>query len=226
MLTRVLARLHQDESEWIALAYQAEAAFCTARGVSVTTGLSALRDDVQKNIALQARAWLKRAKQPGPDIMNCPEGAIRLPIDLWACKLTKEICPIQAQVFLDDRDRFVRHCQAPKERKEQIFDSVADGAYDGFHHVAHRYLCPSCEHEGKKMSFRYHYPWELTLLGAYYPFVYERDWPHVRAKLRNRTRGLTLVSSPLCATHCKELAEQIDPVLAAELMVIEFDLPR
>lgn len=226
MLTRVLARLHQSESEWIALAYQGETAFCTARGVSVATVLSALRDDVRENIALQARAWLQQGKQPGPDITNCPEGAIRLPIDRWECKLTKEVCPIQAQVFLDDRDRFVRHCQAPKARKEQIFDSVAGGAYNGFHHVPGRYLCPSCKHEGKKMSFRYHYPWELTLLRAYYPFVYERDWPHVRAKLRNTRHGLTLVSSALCATHCKELAERIDPVLAAELMVIEFDLSR
>jgi hypothetical protein len=225
--TRILARKYQDGGgEWVALAYQGETAFCDARGSSETTALENLKTLVQRAVGIQGRAWIGQSAQPKLDVVNCPEGAIKLPIDLWVCKLTRDICPIQAQVFLNDRDLFIRHCQAPEERKDQIFASVSAGAYEGFHHVSGRYLCTSCEHEGKKLTFQYHYPWELTHLCAYSPFEYEQDWPTVRKKLKDKHFGHTLVSTALCAPHCKELAEQIDPVLAAELLVIEFDIER
>lgn len=224
--TRILARKYQDGGEWVALAYQGDAVFCDARGCSETTAIENLKTLVQQAIAIQGQAWIEQCAQPEPDVMNCPEGAIKLPIDLWVCKMTKDICPLQAQVFLNDRDLFIRHCQAPEERNEEIFASASNGAYDGFHHVSGRYLCTSCEHEGKKLSFQHHYPWELTHLGAYFRFEYKQDWPAVREKLKDKHFGHTLVSTALCATHCKELAEQIDPVLAAELFVIEFEVDR
>lgn len=208
------------------MAYQGEAAFCTVRATSASAAVDELRSEVQTAVALQARAWIDQHKEAGPDILNCPEGAIKLPIDLWVCKLTNDVCPIQAQVFLKDQNSFLQGCLAPQDRKEQIFDSAVRGTYDGFHHVTGRFLCVSCEREGKKMSFQYHYPWELTHLDAYQSFDFERDWLEIRARLKDKHFGLTLVSTALCPTHCCELAQQIHPALAAQMMVIDFELFR
>lgn len=222
----MLARTRKDGDRWIAVAYQAERVFCEVGESSERAAFEALTTEVQNAVAVHGKAWIEECKQAGPGAVNCPEGAIKLPIDLWICKLTRDTCPIQAQVFLNDRDFFLRHCHAPRNRKEQILSSIAGGAYDGFHHVPGRYLCPACEHEGKKPTFQYHYPWEITRLDAYYPFEYERHWPAVRKKLKDKTFGLTLVSTALCAPHCKELAERLDSVLAAQLFVIEFEFRR
>jgi hypothetical protein len=208
------------------VAYQGEAAFCDVRGSSESVVRSNLKTLIEEMIGVQGHAWLEECAQPEPEVVNCPEGKIKLPIDLWECKLTKDLCPIQAQVFLNDRNLFIRHCQAPEERKIQIFVAVSNGAYGGFHHVTGRFLCPSCEHEGITPNFRHHYPWELTHLDAYFPFDYEQDWPTVRKKLHDKNFGHTLVSTALCARHCKALAGQIDPGLAAELLVIDVELNR
>jgi hypothetical protein len=224
MKTRILARCYLDGS-WMAVAYQGEAAFCTVRTTSASGAVDELKKEVQTAVTLQARAWLDQHKEAGSDILNCPEGAIELSVDLWVCKLTKDQCPIQAQVFLKDRNSFLQGCLAPQDRKEQIFDSAVRGTYDGFHHVTGRFLCVSCERR-QEDELQYHYPWELTHLDAYKSFDFERDWLEIRARLKDKHFGLTLVSTALCPTHCCELAQQIDPALAAEMMVIDFELFR
>lgn len=226
MKTRILARCHRDGELWTCVAYQSEGVFSEARRTSKSEVLEAVKTQVREIVTSQAKGWIDAKKRPAADIVNCPEAAIRLPIDIWTCKLTKDVCPVQGQVYLNDRDLFFQHCRAPQQRREQIFSVVATGTYDGFHHVPGRFLCPACEHEGRKPALRYHYPWELTHLQAYFSFEYERDWPSVRKKLRNKTFSLNLVSSALCAPHSRELAEQLDPALAAELFIIDFDLSR
>ena len=140
-------------------------------------------------------------------------------------QLLNETCPIQAQVFLGDPERFFAGCLAPAGRKQQILDTVAQGRYDGFHHVPGRYLCVSCENEGKKVSRRYHYPWQLTSLEAYSAFVMAGDWPQVRRRLGRRIT-FSMVANALCAPHCIQLAQLVDQVLAAQLRVLEFDVSR
>lgn len=211
---------------WTGLAYHGEVPFCKAHGPSETTAMDSLRSMVKEAIANQAPHWLRQSARPEEDVVNCPEGAVRLPIDLWTCKITKDICPLQAQVPLQDQAHFFQHCQAPEPRKTQIFATVERGAYEGFHHMPGRYLCPACQHSGRSINSQYHYPWELTLLGAYFPFNYEQDWPTVRRRLKDKNARITLVSNALCAEHCKHLAEQIDPSLAAELRVIELNVDR
>ncbi len=225
MKTQVLARVSRDGNDWVASAYYKESSFCTIRAASSAAAIAELKAQAEEVLLPQARAWLNewRGSNEAP---NCPEGAIRLPIDLWVCKLSNETCPIQAQVFVKEPEQFLGGCLAPKERKQQILDTVAQGKYDGFHHVPGRFLCLSCEREGKKPSFRYHYPWELTCVEAYFPFVLERDWPALRRRLGNENISLSTVSTPLCAPHCRQLADQLHSGMAAELFVLELELGR
>jgi hypothetical protein len=225
MKTRVLAKTSGEGNDWVGEAYQQEGVFCSAVGASEAAALQRLRAKVERALATHGRAWLQQWSG-SPNAPSCPEGAIKLPIDLWVCKVVNQTCPLQAQVFLDEPDRFFQHCLAPPERKRHIFETVSNGEYGGFHHVAGRYLCVSCEQEGKKISFRYHYPWELTCVEAYCPFVVERDWPKVRSKMKAKGWGLSNLTTALCAMHCKSLAQELDPAIAARLHVLDFDITR
>ena len=223
--TQVLARVSRERNEWVASAYYKESSFCTIREASSAAAIAEMKAHVEEVLLPQARAWLNKWRGSN-EAPNCPEGAIRLPIDLWVCKLTDETCPIQAQVFVQEPDQFFGGCLAPQERKQQILDTVSQGKYDGFHHVPGRFLCVSCKREGKKPSLSYHYPWELTCVEAYYPFVLKRDWPALRRRLGSENISLSTVSRALCAPHCRQLAEQLDSGMAAELFVLEPELGR
>jgi hypothetical protein len=226
MKTRVLVRVGQDRQEWVASAYYKESAFSTVRAESRDAAVAELRAQVEEILLPQARAWLQEWRGTD-DAPNCPEAAIRLPIDLWVCKLTDETCPIQAQVFVQEPEKFFGGCLAPSERKQKIFDTVAQGKYEGFHHVPGRLLCISCDREGKKLSFRYHYPWELTCVEAYCPsFSLEREWPTLLRRLGSEKISLSMLSNALCAEHCKQLAEQLDSQVAAELSTFELEVSR
>lgn len=186
----------------------------------------AIRAEIEKRLTNQSAEWVALSYDGGSiDATNCPEGAIRLPIDLWVCKLFDDICPIQAQVFLRDRQAFFRGCLASSDKKQQIFETVSEGKYRGFHHLAGRIPCPLCEDEGKG-NFSYRYPWELADLEYYSSFVVMRDWPILRSKLSVGLRNLTTVTTPLCAPHAKALAEELDPALSAKLMVLNFEFRR
>jgi hypothetical protein len=227
MKNRVLARVHIHEGGWIASAYRAEDVFCSVSAPSEMVAMAELGVAVEGLIAVEGRPWLEQWKHGGDvRVPNCPEGAVKLPIDLWTCKLEKKTCPIQAQIFLDDPDRFFRHCLAPRDRMQEIFDTVAAGKYDGFHHIPGRYLCVACQHDGRAAAFQYHYPWELTSVEAYCQFELMRDWPRLRRQLLSKGWSMSEVSNALCAAHCRELAEKLDPAVAAELRVLEFELSR
>jgi hypothetical protein len=168
----------------------------------------------------EGRPWVAYWSGEGDNI-NCPEGAIKLPIDLWCCKLSGEVCQLQANISLSDEASFLKGCEASDRKKEEILRTVRSGRYDGFHHVPGRYLCVSCEAKGgKKESFFYHYPWELAeldlALGESFEATHEdlirRGWP------------TTLVACPLCASCCYELATTLKPELRASLVLIELDV--
>jgi len=221
---KILTRVHRQRDEWIAEAFQRDAAYCTVRASCEVKAIEQLKTEVRQALATQGRGWLDhwRGNALTP---NCPEGTIKLPIDLWYCKLVHKACPTQAQVLLDEPERFFHYCLATEERKHQIFDTVATGKYNGFHHVPGRYLCVMCEQKRGNSNFSYHYPWELTCLEAYYP-ISPSDWPTIRSKLRKHGITLSAASSALCATHAVRLAALFDPNLGAELSVLEFELTR
>ena len=225
MKTQVLSRISNDGNEWVASAYYKESSFCTIRAASSAVAIAELKLRVEEVLYPQARAWLNewRGRKEAP---NCPEGAIRLPIDSWVCKLADKTCHLQAQVFVQEPEKFFGGCLASQDRKQQIFDTVAQGKYDDFHHMPGRFLCKSCEREGKKLSFRYHYPWELTYVAAYYPFVLERDWPTLLRRFGSKNISLSSVVTGLCAPHCKHLTEKLDSAVAAELFFLELEMGR
>lgn len=104
-------------------------------------------------------------------LINCPEGKIKLPIDLWYCKITDKSCPLQASINTEKWDEFHKYCLAPKERQEGIGQAITSERYKGFHHMPGRYLCPTCKPSRKGNWDRaYHFPWELEPLEVYVPY--------------------------------------------------------
>ncbi len=174
------------------------------------------------NIDYEGRPWINSwSKEKDNKKINCPEGYIKLPIDLWCCKLSKEMCSLQANIPLDNKDQFLDGCHANEQRKEDIFNTVSNGKYDGFHHVPGRYLCVACENKKKKTnSFSYHYPWEFAELDI----ALGKSYEETRVILTKKSLPSTYVSCPLCASCCNEIATKIDPSLTAQLKVLEFDV--
>lgn len=152
------------------------------------------------------------------EIVICPEGFVELPIDLWKCKINKQLCPTQSQVYITDKAKFLLGCRASKERKESIFNTIQNLEYWG-HHILGRYLCRLCS--GKEY-FRYHYPWELTRLGEFFDLFNTQ----FRKKFLKADIALAAYSSPLCPRHLKEVISKIDLDLAKSLEILELNLSR
>jgi hypothetical protein len=165
MKSKFLVNLKNDEKgKWIAT--------CASAKIQVTSNS---KEDALAEIKKEFRQFLKYAAsrylselKGNPNIVNCPEGKILLPADIWKCKLTGEKCPTQAQVFLNQEDEFRVKCSANEMKKDQILNLIRENKYDGFHHVHGRLKCSLCR--GKEY-LRYHYPWELNSLYQYIDIV-------------------------------------------------------
>lgn len=222
MRTRILTKIKRDGNNWVGLAYTKDGAFCKERGLTTDSVNSRLEESINQYLSIFAKQWIEAMKHSGnQEIPNCPEGAIKLPSDVWICKLTKEPCPIQAMVFTKDKDLFMENCQAHSPRKEQIFDTVANGKYDGFHHVPGRYLCVECDNEPKKTTLKYHYPWEMTHIEDCVPFPSTLTRPQFRVLLKKKGLNPYAANNALCALHCQELAQNLNPQVAAGMSVFE-----
>jgi hypothetical protein len=168
----------------------------------------------------EGKPWVAYWSGQG-DSVNCPEGYIKLPIDLWCCKISSQICQLQANISLDDKESFLKGCHAPNNKKDAILKTVLSGRYEGFHHVPGRYLCVACEAKGgKKGTFFYHYPWEFAELDLALGETYE----NTHRNLITRGWPTTFVSCPVCASCCYELATTIQPGLEKTLVLFEFDI--
>src|SRR5262245_54534374 len=119
METRVLARVVSEVGRYTAKAYQANREFCTVAATSETDALDRLVADILLVLQPQVYEWIQHWNGPS-DHPNCPEAAIKLPIDLWVCKLLGELCPTQGQVLLGEPDKFRQHCLAEPTRQEEI----------------------------------------------------------------------------------------------------------
>lgn len=226
MRSEILARLDGGAGGWTATAHERENVICTVSGSTAETALAALRAQVPQRLAGPVREWLSewRGTAGAP---TCPEAAIRLPIDLWVCKLTDSLCPTQGQVLLDAPEEFLAACLAPGPRRQALLRVSAEGRYGGFHHVPGRYMCVVCSGDAtQKQSFAYHYPWELATISVALPaFSIERDWPALRSRLGSGV-SLSWLTCLLCARHCVRVANDIDPIGASMLRVLEYELSR
>ena len=148
------------------------------------------------------------------EIINCPEGFIELPIDIWKCKLNKKICPLQAKIFIKDKAEFIAGCLVPEERKKAIFETIEDSKYDGFHHVPGRYKCPLCV---GKIYRKYHYPWELTPLSEFF------DVRSTEFRIAYMKKNIDLAGyfPSLCPSCFKHVVLKIDLTLDNEFEILE-----
>jgi ferredoxin len=168
----------------------------------------------------QGKEWVAFWSSPDGQV-NCPEGAIELPSDVWVCKLSGKMCELQAAVSIKNKAEFFGKCHAAPPQKEAIFKLVESGKYRGFHHVPGRNICVACEAKGrKKESFFYHYPWEFAELDAALHWSYEEALHLISAAKIPVNR----VMCPLCASCCRELAIQLNPELAHDLVVVRVEV--
>lgn len=147
--------------------------------------------------------------------LACPEGKIELPIDLWKCKLTGQLCPLQAFIDTEHWTTFHEHCLAPQERQQGIRQAISTGQYHGFHHVLGRYLCPMCKPSRRgRWHHAYHYPWELHPLERFVPY----DSEELRLQLLQRDVSITAQSAPLCGNCLNTVLDTLElPSLDAQL---------
>jgi hypothetical protein len=183
--------------------------------------LDSARLECAKHIESEGRQWVEFWKKPDERV-NCPEGFIKLPGDIWCCKLTGQICMLQSSIDPNDMENFTAGCHlADAHKKAQVFNAVSTGKYDGFHHVPGRYLCVACEEAGeKKESFWYHYPWEFAELDVALGLSYEQ----CLALLTILSLPRVYVSCPLCAECCKRIATDLRPDFESSLQLFEFDV--
>ena len=223
MKSRVLVKTEAVTGGWVGNAYCHKGAIAVGPMESEDDLLTVLHRNVENYLATYGAAWLQSWQySESLKIVNCPEGAVKLPIDLWVCKLVQQTCPIQAQVFMNDREGFFAGCLAPDAKKQEIFETIANGQYAGFHHILGRYLCARCEEAGGKQYFNFHYPWELASLEDFAPFEPMRDMLAVLRAGISRTAVL----HPLCAKHAVEVAQLLYPDVAVQLCILEFDIER
>jgi len=229
MKTKFLVRAEFLDAGWTGVAYGGRERIIATHQAPSNADLSdRLRAALEYYLATRAADYLVEMGYAGSrEIPNCPEAFIKRPIDLWACKIAKQTCPIQAQVFLDEPEKFFAGCLVDEPRKQAVFNTVSQGDYRGFHHVRGRYLCPRCEEvRGNESAKSYHYPWELALLEAFSDFDPDRDMPAAIPKLHGAKIGRFTVLNALCAPHCLEVATVLCPEVAATLRVVELELKR
>lgn len=132
---------------------------------------------------------MKSDKENGID---CPFGTIKLPIDLWYCKLTKQACPIQAWLDPPAYTNFERYCKGDEKTKAGIKEAIRTSKYKGQHHLPGRYLCPLCK--SSKGSRRYFYEGDLYWLCDFVDIdSYETRCNIVKARI-----SLAVYSSKIC----------------------------
>jgi len=159
--TKFLVNLNKDKkNKWVAKCASAE---IQVESNSKEEALAKIKKEFKQFLAYEANDYLSKW-EGNHNIVNCPEGKILLPIDIWKCKLNKETCLASAQVNLNQEDEFRAKCSADEKRKEQILNTIKEKKYPGRHHVPGRRKCGLCR--GRE-NYKYHYPWELTYLYQY-----------------------------------------------------------
>jgi hypothetical protein len=226
--SRILAKVEHIHGGWIGNTFGSGGVVGIGAGPTELECVATLTQTTSDYLVTNAARWLHQMGHAGsPDVINCPEGAIQLPSDIWVCKVAKQTCPIQAQVFIDDPDAFFDGCLLDRGRKEGIFKSVAEGKYGGFHHVRGRYLCVRCSDlKGSDSPFSYHYPWELTSLEDFTPCDLKRDRLDMLRKVIRVGLSRATVLNALCASHSIAIAQLLYPDVATNLRVLEFDVTR
>jgi len=146
----------------------------------------------------------------GEDWVNCPEGRAKVPADIWYCKITDDVCPIQAQVRTGDKESFLQGCnlddyeektqskrgKSTEDHKEGLWHAVSSGKYQGHHHDPGTIPCFMCDES--ELREEYHFPWEVTRLSNHIE-DYESARTSKELLFTEDNIGYNL-SNPICAT--------------------------
>jgi len=184
---------------------------------------------LQEWIEQFGRQWVNEFTGSGSNV-NCPDGTLvpdgvdpDIPTtatpDLWYCKITGDICPIQAQVPTDDEAAFINGCNVeraaekldrlPKQYKKGLFQAVLHGKFTGEHHMAGREGCWHCQQQGAREDV--HDPWTLTAI-----------YKHLGEATKDRKRtfrraGLeSWIGHPICAECFMDLPESFPDIEFSE----------
>jgi len=157
--------------------------------------------------------------------VNCPEGIVEMPIDLWCCKKTKNTCPIQAQIDLINPNEFFENCLLSEEKRNGIFNAIEKGSYKGFHHVVGRYQCGTCNKS--KIYFNFHYPWELTHLSKHCDIesIWFNDIERAKDLIR-KNMPRSAIYSALCCDCFKKIAKLFPEIDLSEYETISYNYQR
>jgi hypothetical protein len=182
----------------------------------------------------------------GDDWVNCPDGEVLLPIDIWHCKFSKKPCTLQARIYFDGHSRFLEKCSAPEKNKHGIYKAAIEGRYKGFHHLPGRHLCPMCEwvesanvkkpphgsdyyedeEESKVSPYWYHYRFQLTLLDSLLEMVGIELNEELRIELLRLGLPGYVTYCGLCPTCMMLTVGRLDRKLAERLEIIEMEFFR
>jgi hypothetical protein len=156
----------------------------------------------------------------GGDWVTCQFGRVEVPIDSWHCKITGTNCPIQAKIDLTDKERFLHGCnieaseetvqakydRSPEEFKEDIWDTVTGGDYEGHHHHPGTAPCSFCEDANRRDS--YYLPWEMTRLTDHLG-----DYEDARSSVELVQEGIAYkLGNAICSTCFVSLEESYPSV--------------
>jgi len=201
-LVRVIQLTHSD---WICLCPTIS---LKAFGSTKQEAIESMRANLENYVNTWGAHYINSIGK-SPDGVCCPEGFLDLPLDLWKCKLDRQVCKLQAWIPIGDKELFVTNCHAPGQRKEDIYRIVVEEIYKGAHHKPGRYLCPTC---GGKSNTRYHYSWELTSLSDFVD-ISDHDF---RVALIENDISMSVVSSNLCPDCFMRVISIVKPDLVGE----------
>lgn len=219
-----LTRIYRMPSgSWSAICAPALAVVrdASSRSAAASQVADALRDYVDAEAVEYIKAHAGDSTR-----LRCPEGTVNLLADDWFCKHTGRRCPIGAVLDRADIRASLSRCDAPEKVKKGIPAALTDG-YAGLHHTNGRYLCPLCGSR-EKTRYRassYRYPFELQQL----PDILEltrgdRRRGDVRRQLVLNHIDPHVMSHATCARCLRTVIESIDPVLAADLEVVNLSI--
>jgi len=175
------------------------------------------------------RQWVDEFTGSG-DNVNCPDGTLKpgdvnrnIPTtatpDMWYCKISEEVCPIQALIPTDDEEAFLNGCNVeqaaediPEDYKKDLFQTVSDEEFTGEHHMAGREPCWHCQQ--KQVDEDLYDPWALTTIHSHL------DESTIERKKKFRRAGLeSFVALPICADCFLELPDSFSGIEFSELGV-------
>jgi hypothetical protein len=191
--------------------------------VSKNEATTKIRNVLQKYLDTAGTEYIKSFMVSTASV-NCPEGYVKLPVDLWYCKVSNTLCNLQAQLLINDEASFLSKCSAPPRKKTEILKAVKGGQYQGFHHVPGRYLCPTCKSDG---PYKYHYPFELTHMDQLFGVGDKKEFKQLHLEAHRLGLPSSAIACALCPACGLHIVRELDKEIADQLEIIEMDFfPR